>query len=142
MYVAAISPLPNLYSMMLVLGATIYAGVMEEWWFVAGTTFYALIKIIGSVAWVSINRKLKPYPEVGDNNELDCLQESIEMFRSGKYDNLDYIETILKSCEQNLEERPDTMRRLRLAGLRLDLKALTEGVNGDDTRYHAQPVPE
>jgi hypothetical protein len=62
----------------------------------------------------------------GDDNELDCLEEAIQMVRKGTYNNFDYIEAILRSCKTNLKERPDEGRRWRLDHLRSELKKIPQ----------------
>ena len=53
--------------------------------------------------WLFDKRKLE---QRADENELDCLEEMVNAYVAGKYENDDYIDKCFESVAKNLEQRP------------------------------------
>jgi uncharacterized membrane protein YccC len=76
------------------------------------------------------------HTRVGDKNELDCLQEMANDYRSGKYHNREYVEQAIRDIEVNHE--PSRLRDRYLEDAR---DALEEGrllrLRGQSSAAHA-----
>jgi hypothetical protein len=70
------------------------------------TYHYVLGAIIAVSVIMWLRNRWREYRQhghtrVGDKNELDCLQEMANDYRSGKYHNREYVEQVIRDIEVN-----------------------------------------